>query len=242
MSDSDQPVSVGNITEIACQALLDAIDRAFFDVLHGRYGGGISALLTRGGSVLCRRVLRPVPVGVIDEIELDLGLRGGEADGRSGAMDLTPVGIVTLKAPPERGIADVHVVTEVYDEHDPNEAGDAGCLSTGLLLTCMSPGQAGQMPGLGVKVIRSGGAMAAGSLASRQGQRGWLPSQPRGQVNRAGGIGSNGFRRSPIAGLTASVSRPLLASVSDRVAQVPDIGPALGRMVMGLRVGDVGAS
>ena len=244
--DEDAGPQPDQLSEQVCQALLGAIDGSFQDVLHDRYGGGVKARLTRGGSTLCQRVLRPQPVGVEDEIEFELKLREGavpgSGEGRQGEMDSVPIGVITMKAPPDTGAQDVHVVTELFDESDPNEAADAGCLATGVLLVRAPDGQAGQMRIGGITVMRSGTALAGASAAVRQGGRGWLPVQQRGRVNRSSGVGSNGFRRAAVAGLRIPVSRHLLVRLADKMAELPGIGSALERVVVGFRAGDAGAT
>ncbi len=74
----------------------------------GNPRGGVKARLTRDGSTLCERVLRPQPAGVEDEIEFVLKLREravpGSGEGRQGEVDTVPIGVITMKVPPGTGV------------------------------------------------------------------------------------------------------------------------------------------
>ena len=227
-------------------ALLDAIDDAFHDVLQGRYGGGITIGLNRAGALLDERPARPIPVGLADELIFDLSLSDGASQtdapvDQSASIVKTPLGAVEVTPPPGSRAGDVDVITEIFDDRDPNEAVENGRFTTGLLLCGAPDGQAGHMPGRGLSVVRSDDSIEAGNRTNSQSQRGWLPLQPRGQVNRGAGLGSNGHRRAGDCLLTYPVSRALLARLGDRIAQVEEVGAMIERIQIGVRSGDAAA-
>ena len=236
------------LSEADAHILLEAVDSAFFQTLHGHYGGGVFVIINRGGAA-AQQVLRDVPVGLSDAVVLELEFRGGgRADsGISGFRDsfagsLTVLGAVRMLDPPERGAGDVDVLTEVFDDHDPNSAADDGFLATGVLLWQDPQGVAGQMPGGGVHVVRNDETEQAAASWLRLGRRGWLPRPLRGRVNRGAGLGSNGHRRASAPQQLAPVSRALLKRLGDSVATAASVGGAIERLVVGLRTGDFGRS
>lgn len=251
------PGVLTRLSEADAQIILAAVDDAFQSTLHGRYGGGVLAILKRGGATLSEQPLRDIPVGLDAAVILELTLRpeapggvglpggaaapaapAGPAFADSTAVAVTAVGVITMLAPPDHGAGDVHVLTEIFDDRDPNEPADSGSLSTGLLLSQEPQGVAGQMPGRGVYVVRSDASEQASDASARQGQRGWLPLQPRGKVNRGAGLGSNGHRRHPTPELVAPVARALLKHVADHVAGAGVLQGQLDRLVIGLQTGE----
>ncbi len=255
---ADTPAgALTRLSEADAQLILATIDDAFQATLHGHYGGGVFAILKRGGTTLSEQPLRDIPVGLDAAVILELtlrpqapggiGLPGGAAAAASdaapafvdaSALAVTPVGVVTMLPPPDRGAGDIHVITEIFDDHDPNEPADSGALGTGLLLSQEPQGVAGRMPGRGIYVVRSDATQQAGSASARQGQRGWLPLQPRGKVNRGAGLGSNGHRRHPTPELVAPVARALLKHVGDHIAAANIVEGQLDRLVFGLQTGE----
>ena len=244
-TDGEDADAITRLSEADAQIVLEAVDGAFQHTLHGRYGGGVLVILKRDGNIVCEQPLRDVPVGLSDAIVLELEVRGagGVAGFSAGsAGSLTALGTVSMLASPGRGADDVHVLTEVFDEHDPNGAADDGCLTTGILLSQEPQGLAGQMPGRGVFVVRSEDAQQSAGAAVRQGQRGWGAPSTRTKVNRGGGLGSNGHRRAATPQLVAPVSRALLKHIADHVATAKSVGRLVRRVVVGLKLNEFGLS
>ncbi len=201
------------------------------------------AILSEAGVVIEQRTLRPAPVGRNDLLVLALSAAGAT----STQMPLSDVdqgfailslGVIQL-ASAQPGAGEVDVDTEVFDDHDPNESLDAGRLPTGVLLGSEPEGQAGRMPGRGLSVLRNDEAVEGGAKAVSQSQRGWLPPPGRSQVNRAGGLGSNGHRRATASPLAYPVARALLARIGDRVSQLDTNGPPIERVTVGVQIGIV---
>ncbi len=241
MSDS---TAAGPVPQDQVGALLLAVDQAFEDVLHGRYGGGIHSVFFHGLRVK-EQQLRAAPGGSSAYLILELHIReqAGTAKAATGfgrlAQGLASViGHVTVSPPPEPRAADIRVVTEVFEDGDSGEHMSTPTLSTGLFLV-EGPSPSSMTPGPGaIHVVRSQAAGSEMEKRDRLGQRGWLPRPVRNRPNRAGGLGSNGHRRAPTSSTSAPVAASLLHRLGDRLAAGGSFGGALERVVVGLELGD----
>ena len=194
------------------QALLDGLDSAFEQVLHGRFGGGIDVAMLRNADEESVQVLRVPGSGMEDRIRLLLRARNalhGPATGR-GYL----IGIVSLSPPPSKTIDDVAIQTEILDHRDVNEAADATYLGSGVVFSEESIGTGG------LTVVRSSEAASQASQRGTRQRRGWLPDQHRNNPSRSLGLGSNGHRRSPVSGLAHPVSGDLLQRIGGVVASI----------------------
>ncbi len=199
------------LSEAEAQALLEGIDSAFEQVLHGRFGGGIDVAMLRNADEEEIQVLRMPGAGMEDRVRLLFRARNalhGPSTGR-GVM----VGTVTLAPPPDKATEEVAVQTEIVDYRDVNEAADATYFGTGVVFAaCRDLG--------GLAIVRSSEAASqAGQQQTRQ-KRGWLPQQPRNNPARSLGLGSNGHRRSPVAGFVMPVCVDLLQRIGSVVAAI----------------------
>ena len=203
----------GELSAAEVQAVLDGIDAAFEQVLHGRFGGGIELAILRNADEESVQVLRMPGSGMEDRVRLLLRRQGalhGPATGR-GHM----IGIVTLAAPPAKAVGDVAVQTEILDSRDVNEAADASYLNSGVVFSDGSgPGSAG------LTVVRSSEAAAQAGQRGARDKRGWLPQQSRNNPSRSLGLGSNGHRRSPVSGFVLPVSCELLQRIGGAIAAI----------------------
>lgn len=221
------------------EAIATAVDAAFTEGLGSRYGGGITAVVTNANGAVIETVIRPASPGLENLLVLGLVFKQSAAPAGTGligsGIPTVPLGTVAISDGPERHAGDIHVETELFDDGDPNAAGDAGSLPTGLLIGRSADGEAS-----GLVVLRSVVAIEAAGIGAAQGVRGWLPRQRRGRVNRSAGLGSNGFRRAAIPALLQPAAQVLLGRVGDRVAQAPGVGSELERLALGFRVGPAG--
>ena len=195
-------------------ALLDGIDGAFQQVLHGRYGGGIELATGAGGHDQSVRTLR-IATGE-DRIRLFLQTASGPTAGAQTHGQL--IGVVTLAQAAAGGIEDVMIATEIYDVRDINEAADAAYLGTGVLFAPMSGDLAGGAAACGLGVVRSQEGARANMQQARQMQRGWLARQQRQNPNRSLGLAANGHRRAPASSIILPVAGDLLTRVGEALA------------------------
>ncbi len=234
------------ITQAQVGAVLDALDRAFADVVHARYGGGIQSVFLRGARVQ-EQTLRADPPGIPGHLLLELHLltqgEGGAASSPTGFGQLfhglsTVIGTLDMTGGPDQRAAHVKVVTEVFDDQDGGDRVADATIHHGILLKEAPPYLSGSMGAHSITVARSQGALSEGAKAGRQSQRGWMAHPERMRSNRGGGLGSNGHRRAPPVGLAVPVATRLLRRIGDRLVEHGEIGAALHRVVVGLENGD----
>ena len=227
--------------------LLSAIDQAFTDVVHARYGGGIHSVLLRGDRVQEQR-LRAAPVSMTAYLLLELHLREHDEAGATASPSgfgrlfqglSTMIGDVTMAEAPDSGAATIHVITEVFDQQDGAERLAGAILPTGVALEEGSPYLSGPTGPKAIRVVRSAAGQAEGDKLARLHQRGWLAQPKRLRGNRGGGLGNNGHRRATPSNLSCSVAADLLRRLGDRLAKAGEIGGDLEKIVVGLELGDV---
>ncbi len=213
----------GALSSQAARRLLDGVDTAFEQALHGRYGGGVQAILIGGvASDLCQD-LRVSAAGLDDCLQLFLQPQGTTALPAMGHGVV--VGTVSFGQPGQI-VTDVAIKSEIFDTRDPNEAADASALATGVLFVARQDG--------GLVVSRSSEAAAAGGRQARRQQRGWLPRQQRHNHGRALGLSNAGHRRALPSGLSLPVTAELLTRLGGAVAGMNTDGqaPAIGRVTL----------
>ena len=117
----------GGVPQALVAAVTAALDRAFIDTVHARYGGAMSAMVVGDGAAQ-EQLLRASPANVTGRLLLELHLLdedgGGAAPNPGGFSNLFQglsriIGHVTMRPAPGGRMMDVKVVTEMFD--------DAGC-------------------------------------------------------------------------------------------------------------------
>ena len=216
------PDPVGLQPETA-QRLLEGVDTAFEQVLHGRYGGGIECIVMDGNERQSPQVLRVSRADPSDCIQLFLQHPGDTAAPAMGHGLVA--GVVTL-ATGTQSIADVTIVTEIVDLRDANEAADATPNATGLLFAAEREG--------GLSVVRSTEAAGSSGRDARRQQRGFVPRQQRTTPGRTLGLATNGHRRALMAALAVPVSMDLLTRLGLAVARLgaSEGAASIGRLIL----------
>ena len=195
------------LTAAELERLLEGLDGAFQAVLHSRFGGGAEAFVMEDGALGDPLILRTARAGSGAFMRLQL-YPAKIAPGPASAPGL-PVGTIRLSAPPNPQIEDVTVLTEIFEDHDPNEAGDASALSSGVTMRRMS--QTGGHAGL--LVVRSREAETAHDDQDLQRQRAW---RPQGRRHASSGmLGAAG--RSHRVSSPPSLPRPVAADLLHRI-------------------------
>ena len=226
-------------------AVLRAVDMAFCDIVHDRYGGGIHSVFSHGLRVK-EQQLRAASGASPGYLILELHFR--DVDGSAGKptgfgrLDqrlATVIGQVRISKPPEPRAMDVRVVTEIFDEQDSGARLAASTMSDGISLQETASSVANAVGAMGIHVVRSQAAASEMGKQGRIAQRGWLPRQVRTRPNRAGGLGSNGHCRATGSSTSSPISAQLLQRLGDRLAASGPLGEALERIVVGLELGDV---
>ncbi len=242
------PAQAGSdgVPQAQVSAVLDALDRAFTDTIHARYGGGIRSVFLKGARVQ-EESLRAAPAGINGHLMLELHLLeegpNGAASSPTGFGRLfhglsTVIGTLDMTGGPSGRTAQVRVVTEVFDDQDSGDRVADATIQHGVLLTEKPPYLAGAMGAGCIFVARSQAGLNDSAKADRQSQRGWMAHPERTRSNRGGGLGSNGHRRAPQVSLPVPVASRLLRRIGDRLVGHSEIGPALARVVVGLEDGD----
>ncbi len=231
----------GRLSEGQADDILSAIDAAFTQVVFARYGGAVGCVLARDGSFSPEQILRASPTGQGETLTMELHLRG-VADAQSGPSRsagtlITTIGVVTLGDPPLHAVEDVQVITEVFDNQDPNEHAEAASLQ-GVRLHEADSSAAGHVPGLGLSVMRSSSALTAAGQDSSL--RGWLPRAQRTQTSRTLGLSSNGHSRATITALRVPITMALLSGLGAAVAGAGPVGEAAKRLVFAIDGGPTG--
>ncbi len=193
------------------RTLLEGVDDAFRDALHGRYGGGIEAVML-GKNGQSAQTLRLPNSGAQDRILLLLQAAGQTATPQAGGGIM--VGSVSLSDTAQ----DVSIAAEIFDTRDSNEASDASALVSGVVFALTEGGLA---------VVRSAEAARQGGSEATRRQRGWLASQSRTNPSRAIGLGANGHRRAGLVAVTVPATSHLLAGLGVAASRV-----ASGRLTL----------
>ena len=227
---ADDLWAAGKLSEDQADMVLEAVDAAFTQVTFARYGGAIVCVIAKDGDYRPEQLLRQSPGGQGQTLSLEIHAPGGgdapPGLGRSRGMFLTPIGTITLDA---AAVRDVHVLTEVFDCHDPNEHAEADALHEGVLLAQPDGFSAGATPGSGLVVVRSSKSHA--EMAAADERRGWLPRAQRTNTSRSLGIGSNGHQRANVSALRLPVATPLLSTLG-RAISGQRLGGAIARIAL----------
>ena len=238
----------GGVPQALVAAVTAALDRAFIDTVHARYGGAMSAMVVGDGAAQ-EQLLRASPANVTGRLLLELHLLdedgGGAAPNPGGFSNLFQglsriIGHVTMQPAPGGRMMDVKVVTELFDDQDGAARVSETAHATGVLLQERPPHLAGGQDVARIDVVRSPADQQQRGLSQRQGQRGWLPHPERTRGNRGGGLGVNGRVTAPPSQLSLPVSATLLRRLAERLVQAKEIGDRLERVVVGLEHGDAG--
>ena len=185
------------------ERLLEGLDGAFQAVLHSRFGGGAEAFVMDEGALGDPQTLRTGRSGSDAFLRLQL-YPGQTAPGPASAPGV-PVGTIRLSAPPNPQIEDVTVLTEIFEDRDPNEPGDATTLSSGIVMRRHADG--------GLLVVRSQEAGAAQDDQDLQSQRAW---RPQGRRHASSGmLGATG--RSHRVSAPPSLNLPVAADLLHRI-------------------------
>ena len=196
-----------SLTAAEMERLLGGLDEAFQAVLHSRFGGGAEAFVMTGGALGAPLILRTPRAGSLACRRLQL-YPGQPAPGPASAPGV-PVGTVRLSAPPDPRVEDVTILTEIFEDHDPNEHGDATVLSGGILLRRAPDG----LGPAGLLVIRSREAGAAQDGQDLQRQRAW---RPQGRRHASSGMPAMTGRSHRLS-TPPSLPRPVAADLLHRI-------------------------
>ena len=201
-------------TAAEIERLLEGLDGAFQAVLHSRFGGGAEVFVLTGGTLGEPIVLRAARAGTT--VSLHLQLASGTAPSGPASAPGIAVGVVRLGAPPNGGIEDVTVLTEIFLDHDPNEAADATSLSSGIILRrARDP-----LGAAGLLVVRSREAGAAHDDQDLQSQRAWRPQGRRHAASGMLGASGRSHRVSTPPGLNLPVAADLLHRIGGAIASL----------------------
>ncbi len=196
------------------QILLDGIDSAFEAVLHGRYGGGLSASLAQDTGSAPAATLRTARAGSLAFIRLDLQAQGAQT---SPPVDGVPIGAIRLSSGPGPAVEATTVQTEIFLDQDPNESGDATALSSGVLLQAAPA----SLPNGGLLVVRSTEAARNNEQLALAEQQNWRPNPSRHVASSGLGASGRGHRQASPAAMMLPVSADLLARLGGAVAALP---------------------
>ena len=116
-----------------------------------------------------------------------------------------PLGTIRLSTTTPSQIDEVSVLTEIFEDRDPNEAGDATVLNHGIGMHPLSPNA--------LIVIRSIEANAASSALDLQRQRAW---RPQGRRHISSGMLGNAGRSQRVCA-PSSLSLPVAADLLHRI-------------------------
>ncbi len=230
---ADEVWDRGGLTAEERESLLGRLDDSFEAVFFARYGGAVHMVLARGGMFKPDEVLRVAGNGRPGALRLEIHLRGEGPTGSppepgqaAGTMAIS-IGTISLADDPEAGLDDVHVLTEIFDEYDPNGHAEVLPSHEGLGLSAPDPFAAGQMPGRGLVVVRPtpGDPPPAG-------RRGWQPAGERIRTSRGGGLGNNGHARSPVSAVPRATAATLLSVFGKALSGTTPFDRAVDRVVL----------
>ena len=199
------------LTAEQAQTLLDGVDSAFEAVLHGRYGGGISATLAQGAGEATSATLRTARAGSIAFIRLHLQLSGGSA---SAGVEGIPIGTAQMTGGPTYAVQGTTVQTELFLDQDPNEPSDATALSSGVLLE-HAPSS---LPNGGLLVVRSTEAVRNHEQTALAEQQNWRPNPSRHVASSGLGASGRSHRQASPAVTLLPVSADLLFRLGGAVS------------------------
>ncbi len=200
------------LSEGEMDQLLEGLDAAFQAVLHSRFGGGVEAFVMKDGALGEPQTLRVARAGSQSCVRLQL-YPSTTPPGPASAPGLA-VGTIRLSAPPNPQIDDVTVLTEIFEDRDPNESGDATALSAGITLR-RAPGGLGPA---GLLVVRSREAGTAHDDQDLQSQRAWRPFGRRHGASCMLGASGRSLRVSTPPSLPLPVAADLLHRIGGAVA------------------------
>ena len=202
------------LTPEHAQILLDGIDSAFEAVLHGRYGGGISASLSRESGPATAATLRTARAGSLSFIRLHLQPSATQA---GAGVDGTPIGTAQLSGGARPAVSGTTVQTEIFLDTDPNEPSDGTALSSGVLLQSAPA----SLPHGGLLVVRSTEAARNHEQMAVAEQQNWRPNPSRHVASSGLGASGRGHRQASPVTARLPVSADLLARVGGAVAALP---------------------
>ena len=176
----------------------------FEAVLHSRFAGGVEAEIVDAGAPGDPQTLRTTrgERGACLRLQLYTGHVAGPA---APSWHGLPLGTIRLSTTTPSQIDDVSVLTEIFEDRDPNEAGDATVLNHGIGMHPLSPNA--------LIVIRSIEANAASSALDLQRQRAW---RPQGRRHISSGMLGNAGRSQRVCA-PSSLSLPVAADLLHRI-------------------------
>ncbi len=195
------------------QILLDGVDSAFEAVLHGRYGGGISATLAQASGEATPATLRAARAGSLAFIRLHLQPRSVQA---GAGVDGMPIGTAQLSDGPKSAVAGTTVQTEIFLDADPNEPSDGTALSSGVLLQSAPA----SLPNGGLLVVRSTEAARNHEQMALAEQQNWRPNPSRHIAASGLGASGRGHRQASPVAMRLPVSADLLARLGAAAASL----------------------
>ncbi len=196
------------LTAEQAQTLLDGIDAAFEAVLHGRYGGGLSAAMAQGAGEAKPATLRTARAGTDAFVRLHLQALGATA---GAGVEGVPIGTAQLSAGPKPAVEGTTVQTEIFLDQEPS---DATALSSGVLLE-YAPAS---LPNGGLLVVRSTEAARNHQQTALAEQQNWRPNPSRHVASSGLGASGRGHRQSSPAAMLMPVSADLLVRLGSAVA------------------------
>ena len=199
------------LTAEQAQTLLDGIDSAFEAVLHGRYGGGLSATMAEGAGEAKPATLRTARAGTDAVVRLSLL---GHGAGAGAGVEGIPIGTAQLSAAAKTAVEGTTVQTEIFLDQEPNEPSDATALSSGVLLEQASS----SLPNGGLLVVRSTESARNHQQMALAEQQNWRPNPSRHVASSGLGASGRGHRQSSPAAMLMPVSADLLARLGGAVA------------------------
>ena len=206
------------LTAEQLQNLLDGVDSAFEAILHGRFGGGVSATMQQEAGGARSTTLRPARAGSQAFIQLGLQARGAAA---GTACEGIAIGTAQLSAGPEPAVEGTTILTEIFLDQDPNEAGDATAQASGVLLE-QAPAS---LPNGGLLVVRSTEAARNNEQMALAEQQNWRPNPSRHVASTGLGASGRGHRRAGPSAMLVPVSADLLVRLGGAVAALSaDVG------------------